>query len=296
MKKIILTIIAFLFLAVVGFGSYAFYKVNQTVNTIQQNTGFTAENTGDAATNATESVNYLLLGTDTGELGRDYKGRTDTMIVLSVNPEKKQAQMTSIPRDTLISYEGNPIKINAAYAYGSATSAVEAVQNLLNIQINGYALINMGGLEKMVDAVGGVEVTSPLSFTYEGKAFVKDQTYHLNGTDALKFSRMRKEDPQGDYGRQQRQQLVIQGILSQAQQPGTLFNDKLLTSIAENVRTDISLNSMKNLALKYRPAMQNMTQDQLKGQTQMIAGQSFEVIADSEIQRVHNKIETLVKN
>ena len=106
--------------------------------------------------------------------------------------------MTSIARDTLVTVNGQQMKINAAYAYGSADSAIEAVQNLLDIKINGgYILINMGGLVKMVDAVGGVDVTSPLTFTTEGDdtqanaakqySFIAGQTYHMDGNEALAF-------------------------------------------------------------------------------------------------------------
>jgi LCP family protein required for cell wall assembly len=294
MKKFILTVIALLFAAAVGFGGYAFYTLNQTMGKMQQATGLDTQNNGDEATNNGEAVNYLLLGTDTGELGRDYKGRTDTLMVLTINPKTNQSRITSIPRDTMVNYQGSTIKINAAYAYGSAGTAVSTVQDLLGIELTGYALINMGGLSTMVDAVGGVDVVSPLSFTYEGTTFVEGQSYHMDGATALKFSRMRYDDPRGDYGRQERQQLIIQGVVAKSQNISTLFNDSLLTAVADNVRTDISINSMKNLALKYRKALNNMEQDQLQGQTQMINGESFEVVPDSEIQRVQGEINQLM--
>ncbi len=141
--------------------------------------------------------------------GRSYKGRTDTMIVMVLNPKIKNNHHGLSPRDTKVDFDDVTIKINAAYSYGSSDTAMEAVEKLLNIKLDGYLLVNMKGLEQMVDAVGGVTVTSPLSFDYEGKSFVKGQSYDLNGSDALKFSRMRYDDPQGDYGRQMRQQLIF---------------------------------------------------------------------------------------
>ncbi|MGO2976966.1 MAG: LCP family protein, partial [Leuconostoc mesenteroides] len=217
-RNTILTIIGLLFVVGLGLGAYAYTKVNHTITKMQKTS--TTTKSADKITNSKKPVSYLLLGTDTGELGRSYKGRTDTMIVMTINPKTKTTTMTSIPRDTLVTVSGQQMKINAAYAYGSAASATQAVEDLLDIDINGgYILINMGGLVKMVDAVGGVDVTSPLTFTTEGDdtqadsknqySFVSGKTYHMDGEEALAFARMRHEDPNGDYGRQMRQQLVI---------------------------------------------------------------------------------------
>jgi len=283
-RNIILTIIGLLVVGGVATGSYAYYKVNSTITKMQKSSKTTKS--ADKITTSKKPVSYLLLGTDTGELGRDYKGRTDTMIVMTINPKTNVTTMTSIPRDTLVTVSGQQMKINAAYAYGSADSAVSAVENLLNIDINGgYILINMGGLVKMVDAVGGVDVTSPLTFTTAGDttqadsksqySFVSGKTYHMDGNEALAFSRMRHEDPNGDYGRK----------------VGTLFNDALLTTISNNVQTDVSTTSMKNLALSYRNAFGTIKQDQLKGTTQTISGLgSTEVMSQTEIERVHESI------
>ncbi|MEL1261969.1 LCP family protein [Leuconostoc mesenteroides] len=300
-RNTILTIIGLLFVVGIGLGAYAYTKVNNTITKMQKTS--TTTKSADKITNSKKPVSYLLLGTDTGELGRSYKGRTDTMIVMTINPKTKTTTtMTSIPRDTLVTVSGQQMKINAAYAYGSAASATQAVEDLLDIDINGgYILINMGGLVKMVDAVGGVDVTSPLTFTTEGDdtqadsknqySFVEGKTYHMDGEEALAFARMRHEDPNGDYGRQMRQQLVIKAILKNSAQVGTVFNDSFLTTVSNNVQTDVSTKSMKNLALSYRDAFGTVKQDQLKGTTQSISGLgSTEVMSQTEIDRVHKAI------
>jgi anionic cell wall polymer biosynthesis LytR-Cps2A-Psr (LCP) family protein len=113
----------------------------------------------------------------------------------------------------------------------------------------------------------------------------------MDGNEALAFSRMRHEDPNGDYGRQMRQQLVIKAVLKNSAKVGTLFNDSLLTTISNNVQTDVSTTSMKNLALSYRKAFGTVKQDQLKGTTQSISGLgSTEVMSQTEIERVHTSI------
>lgn len=299
-RNTILLILALFVLTGVGTGAYAYYKMNKTITKIQNPSQMTKK--ADKVTSAKKPVSYLLLGTDTGELGRDYKGRTDTMMIMTVNPKTNVTTMTSIARDTLVNVNGQQMKINAAFAYGTADSALEAVENLLNIKINGgYILINMGGLVKMVDAVGGVDVTSPLTFTTEGDdtqadsknqySFTAGQTYHMDGNEALAFSRMRHSDPNGDYGRQMRQQLIIRGILKNSASVGTLFNDSLLNTLSNNVQTDVSTTSMKNLALSYRSAFGNIKQDQLRGTTQSMGGLgSVEVMSQTEIDRVHSSI------
>ncbi|MFT9388279.1 MAG: LCP family protein [Leuconostoc sp.] len=299
-RRILLTIILLLLVSGVAFGALAYYKMNRTVSKMQAPSQMTKKS--DQLTDAKKPVSYLLLGTDTGDLGRDYKGRTDTMIVMTINPKTKTTTMTSVARDTLVTVDGQQMKINAAYAYGSAGSAMAAVENLLNIKINGgYILVNMGGLVKMVDAVGGVDVASPLTFTTEGDdtqadsakqySFTAGQTYHMDGNEALAFSRMRHEDPNGDYGRQMRQQLIIRAVLKKATNVGTLFNDTLLNTVSNNVQTDLSTHSMQNLAMSYRGAFANVKQDQLHGTTQYMGPLGdVEVMSPAEISRVHDAI------
>ncbi|TOY70878.1 transcriptional regulator [Leuconostoc citreum] len=299
-RRIILIIVGLLLLSGVAVGAVTYYKMNRTISKMQKPSATTKK--ADQVTASKAPVSYLLLGTDTGELGRDYKGRTDTMMVMTVNPSKQTTTMTSIARDTLVTVNGQQMKINAAYAYGNADSALSAVENLLNIKINGgYFLVNMAGMIKMVDAVGGVDVISPLTFTTEGDdtqadskkqySFVAGQSYHMDGNEALAFSRMRHEDPDGDYGRQRRQQLIIQAVLKHAASVGSLFNDTLLNMLSNNIQTDVSGSSMRNLAFNYRSALSHVKQDQLHGTTQSMGDLgAVEVMTPTEIDRVHRAI------
>lgn len=248
----------------------------------------------DSLVDNKKPISILLLGTDTGALGRDYKGRTDSMMVLTLNPTKQLTTITSIARDTRTDIAGypefSPSKINAAYAYGSAGTAMTTVQNLIGNPIDFYVLINMGGLEKVINQVGGVDVTSPLTFNFEGYSFVKGQTYHMDGDKALQFSRMRHEDPQGDYGRQNRQRLVIMGLIDELKKPSNLADTKLLSMFTKNVRTDLQFNQLQDLILNYRDASKTVTQDHMQGNGQMINGQSFEVVPAEEKNRISAEI------
>lgn len=104
----------------------------------------------------------LVMGIDVGALGRgtSYAGNTDTMELVTVNPQQRAITMTAIPRDTLVEVDTKRgpdyVKINAAYAIGGAKQVEHQVHELLGVPVDYYALLNMGTLKKVVDAVGGV--------------------------------------------------------------------------------------------------------------------------------------------
>lgn len=241
----------------------------------------------------------LLLGVDTGADGRIDKGNSDTMIVAVVNPEKKTTTMISIPRDTVAQMIGtqsfNMQKINAAYNIGGSAMAIDTVSKLVNVPISYYLTINMGALEKVVNAVGGVDVQVPFSFTSSktgGQHFTKGKM-HLNGSMALAYSRMRYEDPQGDYGRQKRQQQVIKAILKKAVSLNSLTHfQQLLTTVSSNIKTNLSFNDMISIFQNYRDAAKTVTTDHLQGQSAYIDQLSYQIPSTKELQRVSNKLRT----
>ena len=113
----------------------------------------------------------------------------------------------------------------------------------------------------------------------------------MDGNEALAFSRMRHEDPNGDYGRQMRQQLIIRAVLKKATNVGTLFNDTLLNTVSNNVQTDMSTHAMQKLAMDYRSAFANVKQDQLHGTTKYMGSLGdVEVMSPAEITRIHDEI------
>ncbi|HAT54028.1 MAG TPA: LytR family transcriptional regulator [Lactobacillus sp.] len=287
-------IIIVLILAIVGFGAMAYHNINSASNKAYKSAGISKARDTNTVLKDKKPISIMFLGTDTGALGRTYKGRTDTIMIATINPQTKKMLLVSLPRDTMTDIAGypqdSPAKINAAYAYGGVGTTIKTVQNLLNIPIDYYAMLNMGGLEKAINEVGGVTVTSPLTFTYEGASFTKGQSQHMNGATALKFSRMRYDDPQNDYGRQTRQRLVVQALFRKSVSVQTVLNPSFLNSIASESQTDLTSSDLVKLAASYRSATKNMTTDHMQGQGQMINGQSFEVVSSTEKQRVTNEI------
>lgn len=291
LKKVLLWILGIALAGIVIVGGVAAYKIHDTTSKIHSMDSSLSK-TSDDKTRDGKSVAYLLLGTDTGDLGRTEKGRTDTMMVMVVNPASKTTTMVSLQRDTRIQIDGVDAKLNAAYALGDAKQAVDEVDQLLDIKLDGYLLVNMKGMEQLVDAVGGVTVKSPLTFSYEGYSFIENQEANLNGKSALAFSRMRHEDPRGDYGRQVRQQLVIEAVMNKLKaDPTSALNNDFLDAVSGNVRSNISLTSLRNLASKYRDSAATINRDQMTGTGSMIDGVSYQEMSSDEIQRVHNEIE-----
>ncbi|GAX03831.1 LytR family transcriptional regulator [Secundilactobacillus pentosiphilus] len=293
-RNIVLWLIAIIVIAAGGYVAYAWHKLSETSKVVYQPSGAPKLRNASQVISKKKPVSILLLGTDTGALGRSYKGRTDTIMLMTINPKTNKSTMVSLPRDMKVNLPGyakySPAKINAAYTYGGTKETIMTVQKYLNVPVDYYLLVNMGGLQKSIDKVGGVDVVSPLSFSYEGAIFKKGQKYHLNGNKALKFSRMRYDDPRGDYGRQERQRLIISALLHKSISYKTVLNNDFLISISDQMQTDLTRSDMLGLALNYRSAGKNMTSDHAQGKTDMIGGQSFEVVSSTERARVSHEL------
>lgn len=254
---------------------------------------------------ATQPISFLLLGVDTGtaEEERTETGRSDTIIVCTVNPNTKTTTLLSIPRDSyteivgysdLYDYYGDYYdKMNHAYAFGGTEMSINTVQQFLNVPIDYYVEVNFDGLVDIVDAVGGIEVTSPLTFDFYGPQFIEGQTQTLTGYDALQFSRMRKQDPEGDLGRQKRQQMVIKAILDKVLTMGTVVNyKKILATLEDNVQMNIPLNEIVSIASGYRKSMENFQQFYVEGEELYIDEIYYYYVDPEERLRLSNILRT----
>lgn len=196
--------------------------------------------------------------------------RSDTIMVLSVNPEKKTTEIVSIPRDTQadIVGKGTTEKINHAYAYGGPDMAVKSLEKLLNVPIDHYATIDMDGMQDMIDTVGGITVTSNATFSYDGYQFTEGERSKMDGKEAMAFIRSRKEDGAGgDFGRQERQQLVIQGLANKLTSVSSITHfNSLMNHVEDNVKTDLSVGELNKVRSHYKDANDNVNRHQLEGQ------------------------------
>ena len=237
----IVGVIGVLIFAVVIYGILVFKGLTNTAKEIHEpiERELSKKREEPVAFKKKEPFSVLVLGVDERE---GDKGRSDTMIVLTVNPELKSTKMVSIPRDTYteIVEKGVQDKINHAYAFGGIEMSMDSIEGLLDIPIDYLVQVNMESFKDIVDAVGGILVTNPLNFKVGSHTFPKGEIT-LDGEEALSFVRMRYEDPRGDFGRQDRQKQVIQAVMRKGASLNSLLNYKgIFGAIGKNVRTNMT--------------------------------------------------------
>ena len=175
--KIFWSILGVLVALVLVFAGVAWHNLSVTTSNMYSTSGANAKRNAKQVLAERKPVSILLMGTDTGALGRTEKGRTDTLMLMTLNPKTDTTTIVSLPRDMKVNLPGypeySPSKINAAYTYGGVKETINTVQKEFNVPVDFYLLVNMGGLEKAINKVGGVDVISPLTFTYEGNSFQK---------------------------------------------------------------------------------------------------------------------------
>jgi LCP family protein required for cell wall assembly len=295
-KKILIGILAILLVFIIGVGAVGaklYFDVKGTADdTYKQvdrsNEPTATKRSSEVDLTKSQPFSVLLLGIDTGDLGRTDQGRSDTMIAATVNSTTNKTTLVSLERDTYteIVGHGTTEKLNAAYAYGGVPMAMDTVESLVDVPIDHYITINLKGLKQLVDAVGGITVANDLSFTYEGTTF-SIGTNELDGDKALKYSRMRYDDPAGDYGRQKRQRRVITAIAKKVLSMDGISNYKtILDAMGDNVTTDLKFSDMTAIAKNYREAFKSIDEEQLHGEGFMQDGVSYQKASDAELNRI----------
>lgn len=296
-----------LFVILLGGGTYSYYliktaetKLTKTYKPLQNH-----HKEKDEIIEATKPMTILLMGVDTGnnERKETWVGNSDSMLVMTINPKTKKTTITSLERDILTEIKHNgetsQAKLNSAYQTGGVELAISTIEDLLNIEFDHYLLINMNGLAQLVDSVGGIDVENKLGFPItisdtepDSTAVIEPGKQHINGEQALVYSRMRYHDPEGDYGRQKRQREVIKAIISKMISLDGLANyTQILEAISNNIQTDIPLNSsnMMNL-LGYKDSLNNIEQFQLEGDDATIAGVSYQIAKVDNLLEIQNRI------
>ncbi len=180
-----------------------------------------------------------------------FEGLSDVMLLIRFSPEKKKMVTLSIPRDTRVEVEGHGVqKINAANVDGGPALTAKTVSNLLSgVGIDRYVRINVLGVGKLIDALGGVTVYVPKDMKYRDDSQhlyinLKAGKQHLNGDQALQLLRFR-HDALGDIGRIQRQQMVMRALMDQSLNPNTLAQlPKILDVVKEHIDTNLTVEEL----------------------------------------------------
>ncbi len=202
---------------------------------------------------AEDKLNIMIMGVDRRA---DDVGRSDTLMVATIDKKNKQASLLSVPRDTRVKIDGNDFdKINAAYAYGGSKLSRSTVENLLGTQIQYYILVDIKAFERIIDALGGIDLNVEKRMYYEDPwdddgGLVIDLypgEQHMDGKKAIQYVRYR--DGEGDIGRIGRQQKFMKAVLEQVLSPQILPKlPDILKEVSSAVKTDMSLQDMLNFA------------------------------------------------
>jgi LCP family protein required for cell wall assembly len=177
-------------------------------------------------------------------------------------PASGPAALISIPRDTFAKIPGHGSnKINAAYAYGGAPLLVKAVEQLSGLTVDHYVEVGFGGMEDVVDAVGGVRLCLDRDVDDRRSELHWTSGCHVvDGKTALAFSRMRYSDPKGDIGRAERQRQVIAAISGKLNNKALIFQPTKQVALASaglgalTVDQDSNILNLGQLGLAFRAA------------------------------------------
>ncbi|MBZ8175030.1 LCP family protein [Staphylococcus delphini] len=232
---------------------------------------------------AKQPISILFLGIDDSSTRRQNgqsaeNARTDAMILSTMNPDKHQIRLLSIPRDTLsyIPEVGYYDKITHAHAYGGPEASMRTVEANLNVPVDYYVRINMEAFAKTVDELGGIEYDVPYDLNEpntmdKGRIKLKKGKQQLNGDEVLAVTRTRKQD--SDLKRGQRQMEVLKILFKKAQDTKSLHKlDDIIEIVGKNSKHNLSYSEIKALATNYLANDVDIQSQQLKGENELLNG------------------------
>lgn len=237
---------------------YSFFDKIKTVDIDSDDLGIDPE-TDKKLSSYSNIQNIALFGVD-AEQGD--VGRSDSIMILTIDKNNNKVKLTSIMRDSYVNIIGrSKDKLNHAYAYGGAQLAMQTLNNNFDLNIKDFASVNFSGLQKIIDILGGVEVTitqdeiphmanyvnSINSFTKEKAETIKTPgTYNLNGTQALAYTRIRYTEG-NDYKRTERQRTVLTQVFEKIKQTSVTEWPSLLNEILPLVETSMDKSEILGL-------------------------------------------------
>lgn len=258
MKKLIsIFIVLFLvFTTIIAGGLYFYFRPQPTISgegEAGEAESPTFENLD--VSNFKERVNVLLLGVDTLTTEKNQTGtRTDTIMVLSVDPVTKTGFILSIPRDSYVKISGTNeyTKINHAHSYGGSDLAIATVKEFIDLPIHHYMKVDYKALFKTVDDLGGVEFDVPQDMYYVDQRStpplninLKKGLQLLDGEKAMQLIRFRKGYADQDLGRVRVQQDFIKAVLKKAYSPASIVKiPKFVETLYSYVETDMSISDI----------------------------------------------------
>lgn len=216
----------------------------------------------DGLLTARDKATIMIMGVDERD---DDVGRSDTLMIASIDPKKNQASLLSVPRDTRVKIKGHGFdKINAAYAYGHERLSQDTVEGLLGLNIDHYIIINTKSFAKIIDALGGIDIDVPKRMYYEdpwdddGGLLIdfRPGMQHMDGAKAITYVRYRDEE--GDLGRIRRQQDFVRACIDKLVSPAVIPKlPSIIHEIMDSIKTDLSFRQLLEFAGTLKESKRN---------------------------------------
>ncbi|SFB01824.1 LCP family protein [Selenomonas ruminantium] len=230
---------------------------------------------------AKDKATIMIMGVDERD---DDVGRSDTLMIASIDPKTNQASLLSVPRDTRVKIKGHGFdKVNAAYAYGKEKLSQDTVENLLGVNIDHYIIINTKSFKKIIDAIGGIDIDVPKRMHYEdpwdddGGLIIDFQPgmQHMDGAKAVTYVRYRDEE--GDLGRIRRQQDFMRACMDKIVSPAIIPKlPSVIKEVMDSIQTDLTFRQLLEFAGTLKQSKENgLKTDMVPGRPLYIDGVSY---------------------
>lgn len=257
-RRAIVIIIELIILCVLGVTAFGLFKLGKMERTSLNN----IKNNGLKQTGYT---NVALFGLDSRGKSLGKGNRTDTIMIASINNKTKKVKLVSVYRDTLLKQNGEHYdKANAAYSVGGPETAVNMLNENLDLNIQDYVSVNFLALADVIDMIDGInvkmtdeEVVHMNNYCVEtskvtGKKYHRIEpevagTYHLNGVQAVSYARIRYTAG-GDYKRTERQRLVLEKTVNKLKKQDLATLNKIIDKVMPEVSTSFTTKEILALA------------------------------------------------
>lgn len=273
-KKIIIVIL-FLILGIISFFVGMGISVFKSMINKVERASIDNSNLGinsDLDNQYNDIKNIALFGVDSTE----NSGRSDSIMILTINNKDNKLKITSLMRDSYVSIDGHgKDKLNHAYAFGGPELAVRTINENFDLNISDFVTVNFSSLPKVIDAVGGVEIDvdgeelkfindyiNDLNFKNKTNYATINKTglQHLNGTQAMAYCRIRYTSG-GDYKRSDRHREVLENLIEKSTSISALKYPELLSELLPMLKTSLSSGEIMNYGLQSVKLVNSLEQD-----------------------------------
>ena len=295
-RRIVKSMMAIGIVSFLVFGSAAAYYIFKIANVTDAanetlDRGEKSDKREVAVNPKEDNISILFLGVD--DRDGDLSGRTDAIVLATFNKSDGTIKMASIPRDSLVEIPGrkNKDKINHAHAFGGTDLTIQTVEKLLDIPIDYFAKVNFTAFMEIIDALGGIEVDVPFTFTEmdsrdrKNAITLREGRQTLNGEEALAYARMRKKDPRGDIGRGERQQEIVKALIKKGASISSITSyGEVLDSLEKHLSMNLTFGNIVSLH-SYATKLGSIESLALEGEWD---GVRYIILNDESVEAVSN--------